>query len=165
MGTLRVTEPLTTSFGDCGSVVTRHRAMADGTKRTSRDLGAASPEQKPARPASEVVGDLLQRREGAQGTPSVLLVRKERGPKYPAAQTLNGVVAPVAFYEVVAATAVHWQVRRVRGSSHCCLSVSVLRLWLRDSSITASSPPSGCGCHFATPFLRRVRCRSGSQTK
>ena len=25
--------------------------------------------------------------------------------------------------------------------------------------------PSGCGCHCATPFLRRVRCRSGSQTK
>ena len=61
------------------------------------------------------------------------------GTQYPAAQKLNGVVAPVAFYEVVAATTVHGQDRCVRGSSHSSLSVSVLRLWLRDSSITASS--------------------------
>ena len=43
-------------------MVTRHWAMADGMKSTSRDLGAASPEQKPARPASEVVREPLQRR-------------------------------------------------------------------------------------------------------
>ena len=53
---------------------------------------------------------------------------KGRGPKYPAAHKINGVVAPVAFYVVVAATAVHGQDRRVRGSSHRSLSVSVLRL-------------------------------------
>ena len=108
-------------------MVTRHWAMADGTKSTSRDLGAASPKQKPAGPASEVVGEPLQRRRGDPRTPP------------PAAQKLDGVVAPVAFYEVVAATTVHGQDRRVRGSSHSSLSVSVLRLWLRDSSITASS--------------------------
>ena len=38
-------------------MVTRHRAMADEPKRTSRNLGAAPPDQKPARPASEVVRD------------------------------------------------------------------------------------------------------------
>ena len=75
--------------------------------------------------------------------------------------TLNGVVAPVAFYEVVAATTVHGQDRGVRGSSHSSLSVSVLR---HCSETHRLFSPSGCGCHFATPFLQRVRCRSGSQS-
>ena len=99
--------------------------------------------------------------EGPQGPHLVLLVRKGRGPKYPAAHKLNGVVASVAFCEVVAATTIHGQDRRVRGSSHSSLSVSVLRLWLRDSSITASSHLRAVG---VIPFLRRVRCLSGSQT-
>ena len=49
--------------------------------------------------------------ERTQGPHLVLLVRRERGPKYTAAHKLNGVVASVAFYEVVAATTVHGQDR------------------------------------------------------
>ena len=52
---------------DCGSVGHRHRAMADETKRTSRDLGAAPPDQKPAWPASEVVRGPVHRSARQQG--------------------------------------------------------------------------------------------------
>ena len=144
-------------------MVTRHWAKADATKRTSRNLGAASPEQKPVRLASEVVRELLQRRGG---TPSCSAREKGEGTQVPSAQTLNGVVKPVAFHEVVAATTVHGQDRRVRGSSHSSLSVSVLRLWLRDSSITASSRLRAVGVtsslHFFDGFnavLARRRCK------
>ena len=41
------------------------------------------------------------------------------------------------------------------------LGLSTLAQRLVDYSLFS---PSGCGCHCATPFLRRVRCRSGSQT-
>ena len=119
---------------DCGSVVTRHRAMADGTKRTSRDLGAASPEQKPARPASEVVRE----------NPAT----KGRGPKCPAAQKLNGVVAGSSC-------------SRIFPQQSFRLGLATLAHRLVDYSLFS---PLGCGCHCATPFVRRVRCRSGSQT-
>ena len=66
--------------------------------------------------------------EGPQGPHLVLLVRKGEGTQVPAAHKLNGVVASVTFCEVVTATTVHGQDRRVRGSSHSILPVSVLRL-------------------------------------
>ena len=109
LGTLRVTEPPTTSLRDCWSVVTRHRAMADGTRRTSRDLGTSPHDQNPARPASEVVRDPVHcsaRKKGREGgggrggrgakDPAA---HKGRGPKDPAPQTLSGVVAPFRFLQ------------------------------------------------------------------
>ena len=41
------------------------------------------------------------------------------------------------------------------------LGLATLAQRLVDYSLFS---PSGCGCHCATPFLRRVQCRSGSQT-
>ena len=146
-------------------MVTRHRAIADGTKRTSRDLSAAPPDQNQARPASEVVRDLLQRRGGAPRTPSYSAREKGEGTQvhrcsrksmaswrlWPSAKLLRQLqytgrivvfaVLPTAFFP-----------------SWSCDSDSETR---RDYSLFS---PSGCGCHCATPFLRRVQCRSGSQT-
>ena len=44
------------------------------------------------------------------------------------------------------------------GKQHSCLGLAILTQVLVVT-------PSRCGCRCATPFLRRVLCRSGSQTK
>ena len=87
---------------------------------------------------------------------------KGRGPKDPAAQTLNGVVAPFqAPTRLLRQLLVHEQDRRCHVSSHSRQATPLgLAIWTKVHVVT----PSGCGCHCATPFLRRVRCRSGSQT-
>ena len=102
------------SSGNVGQWERRHRAMAEtNNKRTSRGLGA---EQKPTRPASEVVREPLPHRGG--------------DPRTPASSTGE---------RVVAATAVRGQDRRILGSPHSSRPVSVSRLWPRGASIPASS--------------------------
>ena len=155
-------------FGDCGPVATRHRAMADGTKRTPRDLGAAPPDQKPARPASQIVRVSVhcsaRKKRGGLRTP---LRTRGRGPKDPAAQTLSGVVAPFqAPARLLRQLLVHDQDRCGNGSPHRRQAAIPSRSRDFDPRRVDSIfvTPSGCGRHCVTPFLRRVRRRSGSQT-
>ena len=134
--------------------------MADG-----RDLGVAPPDQKPARPASEVVRDPdhFSARTKGEG-PKDPAAHKGRGPKDPASQTLNGVVAPFqAPRKLLRQLLVHEQDRRGHGSSPRRQAVILSRFSFLTQVLVV--PPSGCGCYCATPFLRLVRCRSGSQTK
>ena len=71
MGTLRVTEPLTTSLQGLWVSGNPSRAMADGTKRTSRDLGAALPDQNrtglPQKSSEPCHFSAREKGEGAQG--------------------------------------------------------------------------------------------------
>ena len=133
-------------------MVTRHRAMADGTKRTPRDLGAASPEQKPARPASEVVRDLLQRRGGAARTPSCSAREKGEGTQVPRCsktQWRRGVCSLLRSCCGNFST---------RAGSSCSLfflqhpfrlGLATLAQRLVYCSLFSAS---GCGCHCATMF-------------
>ena len=85
-------------------MVTRHRQWRTERKGHHVISVQRHPDQKPARPASEVVREPLQRRGGYPSTP--------------AAQTLNGVVAPFqAPTRLLRQLLVHEQDRRVRGSS------------------------------------------------
>ena len=76
-------------------MVSRRRAVADGTKRTSRDLGGRHlTKNRPGLPqkSSETPSTaLLVKRSGGFKDPAA---HKRRRPKDPAAQTLNRVVAP-----------------------------------------------------------------------
>ena len=135
--------------------------MADGTKRTSRDLGAASPDPKPARPASEVVRDPVhfsarKKGEGAQG-PRCAQGKGTQGPRCANSEWRRGAFSGSC--KVVAATA-----STRAGTFLPTVGKQQSRLGLAILTQVHVVTPSGCGCHCATPFLRRVRCRSGSQT-
>ena len=146
------------------SVVTRHGAMADGTKRTSRDLGAAPPDQTLARPASEVVRDLLQRRRGAPRTPSFSAREKGEGTQVPRCsrtQWRRGVSSLLRSCCGNYSPRAGSSCPRFFPQQSFRLGLATLAQRLIDYSLFS---PSGCGCHCATPFLRRVQCRSGSQT-
>ena len=140
--------------------------MADGTKRTSRDLGAASPEQKPARPTSEVVGELLQRRGGDPRTPSCS--PREKGevtqvpPRCAKTQWRRGARRLPRSCCGNCRTRAGSSFSRIFPQQSFRLGLATLAQRLVDYSLFT---PSGCGCRCAIPFLRRVRCRSGSQTK
>ena len=132
--------------------------MADGTTRTSRDLGAAPPDQKPARPASEVVRDPVhcsarKKEEGAQR------------PQEPASQTVNGVVAPYqAPTKLLRKLLVHERSSWLRFFTQSASSnpVSVSRFLPRYTSsrlraVGVTAPP-----HFYDGFdavLARTRCK------
>ena len=107
---LGMTELLTTSFGTVGqwkTVAGRWPAWREGHHVISvrRHLT-----KNPARPASKVVRETLQRRGGDRRTPACSARGKREGAQGPRCgkkkKTLNGVAAPSAFYKVVAATPV-----------------------------------------------------------
>ena len=139
-------------------MVTRHRAMADGTKRTSRDLGAAPPDQKLARPASEVVREPVHfpARENWEG-PNDLFANTEwrRGAFFRLLQSCCGNCWHTSRIVVVT-------VLPPDSKQSSCLGLAFLT---QVHVVT----PSGCGCHCATPFfdgfdadLARRRRNNGS---
>ena len=145
-------------------MVTRHRAMADGTQ-TDVTCGAASPERKPALPASEVVRELLQRRRGHPRTPSCSAREKREGTQVPrCSQTQWRRCARRLLRSCCGnySTRTGSSCSRIFPQHSFRLGLATLAQRLVDYSLFS---PSGCGCHCATPFLRRVRCRCGSQTK
>ena len=98
--TLRVTEPLTTSLR--GLWVSGFPSSGNGGR------------QREGFHVISVRCHLSKNQPGLPQKSSEKLCNEGKGPKYPAAQKPNGVVAPLAFDQVVAATAVHEQDRRVR---------------------------------------------------
>ena len=140
-------------------MVTCHRAVADGTKRTSH-LGAASPKQKPARPASEVVRDPVRfsARKGREFRTRLLTREGD-----PSAQTLNGVVAPFqAPARLLRQLLAHEQDRRCHVSSHSLQAAFPSRSCVFDPGTRRHA--FGLRVSLRHLFLRQVRCRSGSQT-
>ena len=126
--------------------------MADGTKRTSHYLGAASLEQKLARPASEVVRELLHRRGGDPRTPSCSAREKGEGTQVPN-------------YSARTVSSCSWFFPQ----QSFRLGLATLAQGLVDYSCFSSS---GCGCHCATsisydgfdavPARRRCKRDNGS---
>ena len=99
-------------------------------------------------------------------TPSTaLLVKGGGGPKTPGTRFANSEWRRGALsgsYKVVAETAGTREIVVVTFLHTVGKQQS--RLGLAFFTQVHVVTPSGCGCHCATPFLRRVRCRSGSHT-
>ena len=96
---------------------------------------------------------LLVKRERGPKDPAA---HKGRGPKDPAAQTLNGVVAPFQVpTRLLRQLLVHEQDRRGHGSSYGRQAAIPSRCRDFDPRrfIFFFVTPSGCGRHCVTPFL------------